>query len=129
MAHFAEIDNNNIVLRVIVVHNTELLDENGNENESKGIQFCKDHYGQDTGWVQTSYNNNFRKNYAGAGYLYDEVRNAFIGPKPFNSWILNEETCRWDAPVPIPDDVNTYFWDEETISWVRWPTEENPPLV
>ena len=118
MAHFVELDENNIVIRGIVVHNNELLDEDGNESEAKGIQFCKDHYGQDTRWVQTSYNRNFRKNYAGEGFFYDEERDAFIARKLFESWILDEETCTWVSPVPHPDPEKPYYWDEENVQWV-----------
>jgi hypothetical protein len=116
MAHFAEIGLNNTVLRVIVVHNNELLDENGVEQESKGIDFCRNLLGGT--WVQTSYNNNFRKNFAGAGFTYDSERDAFISPKPYASWILNEDTCRWNAPVEMPED-GVYQWDEDTLSWVE----------
>jgi hypothetical protein len=94
MAHFAELDENNVVINVIVVHNNELLDENGNESEQKGIDFCVAHYGGN--WVQTSYNGNFRKNYASIGMFYDPMRDAFIAPKPDEFWILNEETCQWE---------------------------------
>lgn len=120
MAHFAELDANNIVLRVVVVHNNELLD-NGQESEAKGIAFCQSLFGGT--WVQTSYNANFRKNYAGVGFTYDATRNAFIPPKPYPSWVLNESTCQWEAPVPYPTDVGTeeepkrYIWDESTLSW------------
>jgi hypothetical protein len=117
MAHFAQLDKYNVVTQVIVVHNNELM-INGVESEAKGIAFCKLLYGGITTWKQTSYNNKFRKNYAGVGYTYDERRDAFIPPKPFESWILNETTCRWDSPVPKPTDGNNYRWDEETISWV-----------
>jgi hypothetical protein len=119
MAHFAQIDNNNIVINIIVVHNNELLDQNNNEIEQKGINFCKSLFGENTKWVQTSYNGNFRKNYAGIGYTYDESRDAFIPPKPFNSWILNETTYNWEAPIPIPisTDDKIYFWNEENQSW------------
>ena len=117
MAHFAQIDENNIVQQVIVVHNNELLDENGYEKESKGIQFCESLLGGF--WVQTSYNASFRKNYAGIGYTFDRARQAFIPPKPFNSWILNEDTCHWEAPTPMPDDGKMYSWDEETTSWIE----------
>ena len=122
MAHFAELGIDNVVLRVIVVHNNELLDENGQESEAKGREFCRSLFGGT--WVQTSYNGNMRKNYAGQGYTYDSQRDAFIPPKPFPSWVLNEATCRWDSPVPYPTDVGTpeapkrYIWDEATISWV-----------
>lgn len=118
MAHFAQLDENNIVVNVIVIHNNELLDENGNEIEAKGIQFCKDHYGQDTNWVQTSYNSNFRKHYAGIGYIYDGQRDAFISEQPFPSWTLDEETCNWVPPIPFPTD-GFYHWDEETLSWIK----------
>lgn len=117
MAHFAQIDENNIVTQVIVVHNNELLDENGIEQESKGIAFCQSLLGGN--WVQTSYNGNFRKNYAGIGFTYDSIRNAFIAPKPFNSWILNEETCLWYSPVEYPSDGKLYTWNEETVSWTE----------
>ena len=93
MAHFAELDANGIVTQVIVVNNSELLD-NGVESESKGIAFCQSLFGGT--WVQTSYNGNIRKNYAGIGYTYDEARDAFIPPKPEGNWILNEDTCLWE---------------------------------
>lgn len=117
MAHFAQIDENNVVQQVIVVHNNELLDENGIEQESKGIQFCQSLFGGN--WVQTSYNASFRKNYAGQGYTYDSVRDAFISPKPYNSWVLNEDTCNWDAPVSYPNDGKLYVWDEDAVAWVE----------
>ena len=116
MAHFAEIGLNNVVERVIVVHNNELLDENGNEVEQKGIDFCKSLFGGT--WVQTSYNGNFRKNFAGKGFKYDSERDAFIAPQPFASWVLKEDNCRWEAPVDYPDDGNNYRWDEEASSWI-----------
>jgi hypothetical protein len=116
MAHFAQLDQNNIVLQVIVVHNNELLD-NGVESEAKGIAFCQSLF-PGTNWVQTSYNGNMRKNYAGIGFTYDAGRDAFIPPQPYASWMLNETTCRWDAPVPYPQDGKAYRWDEPTISWV-----------
>lgn len=121
MAHFAEIGLNNAVLRVIVVHNNELLDEQGVEQEAKGAAFCRNLFGGT--WVQTSYNGNFRKNYAGEGYTYDSTRDAFIPPKPFASWLLNEDTCQWYPPVPYPTDVGTpeapkrYVWNEDAQQW------------
>jgi hypothetical protein len=117
MAHFAKLDENNIVLEVHVVHNNELLDANGQESEAKGIAFLTTWSGGYTNWKQTSYNGNFRKNYAGLGYIYDSNRDAFIAPKPYSSWILNESTCRWEAPVPYPTDGKSYVWDEPTTSW------------
>lgn len=98
MAHFAELDQNNTVLRVIVVSN-EMLLENVQESETKGIDFCKQLFGEDTVWMQTSYNGSFRKNYAGIGYTYDASRDAFIASKPEgDGWILDEETCQWRNP-------------------------------
>lgn len=128
MASFAQIDKNNIVVKVISVHNNELLDEKGIESELKGIQFCQSLFGENTSWKQTSYNTYegnhllnktaFRKNYAGIGYMYDESRDAFIPPKPFPSWILDEDTCNWKSPVAFPEvDNNNYFWNEENQSW------------
>jgi hypothetical protein len=119
MAHFAQLNNENIVTNVIVVHNNELLDQDGNEIEQKGIDFCKSLFGQDTKWIQTSYNSNSRKNYAGIGYTYDAVRDAFIPQKQYASWILNEQTCTWEAPIPYPTDGSIYNWDEPTLSWVK----------
>lgn len=119
MAHFAKLDENNIVIDVNVVHNNELLDENNIEREEKGIQFLIEWSKGHTNWKQTSYNATFRKNYAGIGDVYDAVRDAFIAPKPYSSWILNEETCRWNAPVPKPQDKKMYDWDEASLSWVE----------
>ena len=95
MAHFAELDDKNIVKQVIVVHNNELLDESGIESEQKGIDFCTNLFGGR--WIQTSYNGNIRKNFAGQGFVYDAIRDAFIAPKPSKGhWIFNETTCQWD---------------------------------
>lgn len=117
MAHFAQLDENNVVTQVIVVHNNELM-ENGVEVEAKGITFCQSLF-PGTSWRQTSYNGNIRKNYAGIGFTYDAQRDAFIAPQPFPSWLLNEGTCQWEAPVPYPTDGKTYRWDEPTLSWVE----------
>ena len=96
MAHFAELDSNNIVLRVLVVSNAMITDDQGKEQENVGIDFLKSLFGQETIWAQTSYNGNFRKNYAGIGYTYDAQRNAFIAPQPNGEgWTLDEETCAW----------------------------------
>jgi hypothetical protein len=122
MAHFAELDNN-IVTRVIVIHNNELLDENGVEQEANGIAFCQSHFGTNN-WLQTSYNAKIRKNYASIGYTYDEQRDAFIPPKPYASWLLDEETCQWVSPVSHPTDNKRYNWDENTISWVLSPNQD-----
>jgi hypothetical protein len=114
MAHFAELNENNIIKRVIVVNNTELLD-NGVESEAKGIAFCQSLLGGT--WIQTSYNGNIRKNFAGIGYVYDSTRDAFIPPKPYSSWTLNEETCQWNAPTPMPTDGTVYVWNEFELQW------------
>lgn len=111
MAHWAELDENKTVLRVTVGDNA---DPNGDE----GYQWLIDNLGGT--WVKTSYNaatNGFRKNFAGIGYTYDETRDAFIPPKPFESWILDEETCKWQAPIPYPTDGVMYQWNEETTDW------------
>jgi hypothetical protein len=116
MATFAKIGLNNKVIEVLSVHNNELLDSNGVEQEVNGIDFLTKLTGWSI-WVQTSYNNNFRKNHAGIGYTYDEDRDAFIPKKPFNSWILNEDTCLWEAPVALPDTENKYNWNEINQNW------------
>jgi len=121
MAHFAKIGLNNIVIDVLVVANRETMDSNGTEYESIGVEFLKILTGHET-WVQTSYNGNIRKNYAGIGYTYDSQRDAFIPPKPFPSWILIEETCRWTAPIPMPIDDKLYQWDEATTNWIEQAT-------
>jgi hypothetical protein len=128
MASFAKLNSENIVITVESVVNEVLKDSNGVEQESIGIQFLKTLYNEPNAiWKQTSYNtrdgvhnNNgtpFRKNHAGIGYTYDFQRDAFISPKPFNSWILNESTCNWDAPISKPQDNNRYIWNEKTLLW------------
>ena len=114
MAYFAKLDENNYVIEVHCVAN-EALDSNNEERS--GIDFLTQWSNGYTNWKQTSYNNRIRKNYAGIGYTYDETRDAFIPPKPFNSWVLNESTCRWDAPVPFPADGKKYIWNEQSLSW------------
>jgi hypothetical protein len=119
MSHFAQIDGNNIVTQVIVIEQ-DVVDT--------GL------FGDPNSWIQTSYNTSggihllggtpLRKNYAGIGYTYDSTRDAFIPSKPFNSWTLNETTCLWEAPTPMPDDGKMYSWDEETTSWVEITTPE-----
>jgi len=121
MAHFAKIGLNNKVIEVLSVHNNVLKDSNGVEQEVNGIDFLTKLTGYPV-WIQTSFNNNIRKNFAGKGYTYDETRDAFIAPKPFNSWILNEDTCLWEAPVAMPIDDNIYSWNESTTTWdiIEW---------
>lgn len=116
MAHFAELDDNKIVLRVIVVNNSDCLDENGQESETVGIEFCQKILGGN--WKKTSYNATIRKNYAGIGYFYDENLDAFIPVKPYSSWVLNSSTCQWISPTPYPIDGKDYQWDENSQTWV-----------
>ena len=118
MAHFAKLDQNNVVTDVAVVNNIELLSADGSESELMGMAFLIRWSGGYSNWKQTSYNGKIRKNYAGIGFNYDSARDAFIPPQPFPSWILNEETCLWSAPVAMPADGQLYNWDEETLSWV-----------
>ena len=131
MAHFAKIDENNIVTQVIVVANEDTTDTNGVEVEEIGVAFCKKLLGAETNWKQTSYNGNFRVRYAGIGYSWNEELSAFIPPQPFASWVLNEETADWESPVgPAPELTEAqvesrsfYKWDEENLAWVL----ETPP--
>jgi hypothetical protein len=131
MASFAKLNSENIVTAVVSVVNEVLHDSNGIEQEQLGINFLNHLYNTNDNWKQTSYNTNagihklgstpFRKNFAGIGYTYDSQRDAFIPPKPFNSWILNETTCLWDAPIPMPNDASIdrrYTWNEETQNWI-----------
>ena len=112
MAHFCKLGKGNKVLKVEVVSNDIAT------TEQAGINFLRNLYNdQNSQWFQTSYNGNIRKNYAGIGYTYDQTKDAFIAPKPFNSWILNETTCLWEAPVALPDTENRYNWNEETTTW------------
>ena len=111
MAHFAKLDSNNLVEKVEVVSNDIAT------TEQAGIDFLNNLYKTNDVWKQTSYNNNIRKNFAGIGFTYDETRDAFIPPKQYNSWILNETTCLWEAPVDYPDDEQEYVWNETNEQW------------
>lgn len=115
MAHFAEIDSQHQVLRVVVISNADLLDNNGIENEEIGKTTCQTIFGGGT-WVQTSYNNKFRHKYASIGDTYDAARDAFITPQPFPSSVLGDDN-QWHAPVPYPNDGNVYWWDEDELTW------------
>jgi hypothetical protein len=121
MAYFAKLGTGNIVEQVISINNAVITDANGVEQEQLGVDFINKLYNTRDVWKQTSYNNSIRKNYAGVGYTYDQQRDAFIAPKPFNSWILNENTCRWEAPVARPEeeleDNQYYSWNESIINW------------
>ena len=118
MAHFAKIGEGNIVTKVHVLDNSVLL-KDGEENEQQGVEVLRALNNDSATYIQTSYNGNFRKNYAAIGYTYDQARDAFIEPKYYPSWLLDEDTCQWEAPVPYPDDGNKYQWDEETTNWVE----------
>lgn len=119
MAYFAKLNDANVVETVIAVANEALRDLPFPESEPVGVAFLIDWSGGYTNWKQTSYNANFRKNYAGVGYTYDAVLDAFIAPKPYPSWLLNTNTCQWVPPTPYPSDGNMYTWDEATQSWVK----------
>ena len=122
MAHFATLDSNNKVINVEVVNNVVITDSNGDEQEQLGIDFLQQiHGGDGVTYKQTSYNENFRKTFAELGGTYDAVKDAFIGNKPFDSWVLNNTTCKWEAPITYPTDGKPYVWDEDTTSW-----KENP---
>ena len=121
MAYFAKLGTGNIVENVISINNAVITDSNGFEQEQLGVDFINKLYNTRDVWKQTSYNNNIRKNFAGIGYQYDQNRDAFISPKPFDSWVLNEDTCRWEAPVSMPteqlEENQYYFWNESIINW------------
>jgi hypothetical protein len=131
MAHFVQLDENNVVTQVIVVANEDTADSNGVEAEEIGVAFCKKLLGADTRWKQTSYNGNFRVRYAGISYTYNEELDAFIPPSPFPSFVLNNDTADWESPVgPAPalteaqvESRSFYKWDEENLEWVI----ETPP--
>lgn len=125
MAHFARIDENNIVKQVIVVANGVINDLPFPESEPIGVEFCQSLFGGN--WLQTSYNNHFRVRFAGLDFTYDAAKDAFIRPQPYPSWILNPDTTEWEAPVSHPDDGNLYIWNETTLSWVEVPPP--PPSV
>jgi len=116
MAHFAKLDENNVVTQVIVVDNKDCADASGVEKESIGIAFCERLFGGN--WKQTSYNGNKRKNYAGIGYTYNADIDAFVPPKPYPSWTLNNDTAQWEPPTPMPADGQMYGWNEESQSWI-----------
>jgi hypothetical protein len=121
MAYFAKLGTGNIIENVISINNSVITDSNGVEQEQLGVDFINKLYNTRDVWKQTSYNNNIRKNFAGIGYQYDQTRDAFIAPKPFNSWILNEDTCLWEAPVAKPttelEENQYYSWNESIINW------------
>lgn len=117
MAHFAKLDENNIVISVHVVDNS-VITVNGSESEQTGIEFLTNLHGY-SNWKQTSYNGSFRKNFAAIGMSFDSIKNAFIPIKPYESWILDEESCTWNPPIAFPTDGKRYNWDEATTTWVE----------
>ena len=131
MAYFAKLGVGNIVEKVICINNSVITDSNGDQQEQLGVDFINQLYNTRDVWKQTSYNTNlgthslggtpFRKNFAGAGFTYDQERDAFIPPKPFNSWVLNEDTCEWKAPIDKPNVVleknQKYVWNESIVNW------------
>ena len=119
MAHFAKLDENNKVIRVSVVDNSNILDSSGNESEEVGIAYLKSIHGANTNWKQTSYNNNIRGTFAGIDYIYDAVKDVFYPPKPYPSWTLDEAKWSWQPPVLFPQDDKIYYWNEQTTSWVE----------
>lgn len=123
MAHFAKLDDNNIVIDVNVVNNDTVENLPFPESEPIGVAFLTDWSEGYANWKQTSYNANFRKNYAGIGYSYNFDLDAFISPQPYPSWVLNEQTCQWEAPIPYPTDGKNYYWDETTQTWVEITSE------
>ena len=126
MAHFAELDEQNTVVRVVVISNDDIVDGNGVEQESKGIELCERHIGAGK-WIQTSYNRNFRKMYAEVGFVYVEADDLFYDPRrPYPSWILNEN-YDWVPPIPYPSDGGDYRWNFDTETWDEIPTEEPAP--
>lgn len=108
MSHFAELNEDNVVVRVLV---------GDNDLPNEGYDWFVENLGGR--WIQTSYNSNFRKHFANPGFTYDEILDAFIPPQPFGSWILDEETCQWAAPVPRPDDDKLYTWNEDSLTWIE----------
>jgi len=119
MAHFAKLDDQNIVLDVNAVNNETISNLPFPESEPVGVAFLTEWSGGYTNWKQTSYNASFRKNFAGIGYTYDAALDAFVPPKPFPSWLLNTTTCQWQAPIPYPTDGKIYYWNEDTQQWVE----------
>lgn len=116
MAHFAELDSSNIVLRVVVIANQDITDPSGVESEELGKIVCQKLFGGN--WVQTSYTGSIRKNFAGIGYLYRQDLDGFVPPKPYDSWSLDEATCKWVPPTPKPESNPGYIWSEAAQSWV-----------
>lgn len=120
MAHFAKLDENNNVIDVNVVDNSDVNDLSFPESEAVGIEFLTNWSGGYSNWKQTSYNRNFRANFAAVGGVYDSENDVFINPSPFASWVLNTELWVYEPPFPKPDDGKNYYWDESVVNWVEW---------
>jgi hypothetical protein len=138
MAHFAQLNEDNVVIQVIVVGNNDIKDAQGNESEEVGINFCRSLLGAGTNWKQTSYNSSFRRRYAGIGYVYNADLDAFIPPKPYPSWTLDNDTANWIPPVPMPADGDPstlpegatpklYVWNEDILNWEEFVQPIEPP--
>jgi hypothetical protein len=132
MAYFARLDSNNVVTQVIVVANKDTADSSGAESEAIGIAYLKGIFGEDTKWAQTSYNAKIRGRYSGIGYIYDTTRDAFITPKPYDSWILNDDTTEWEPPIekppltdPMKANAQDWIWNPEINNWTE--SEFTPP--
>jgi hypothetical protein len=128
MAHFAQLDENNLVTQVIVVNNETIQNLPFPDSEPVGAAFCRSLFGDTTEWKQTSYNGSFRKHYAGIGFTFDPILDGFIAPQPFPSWVLDTATLEWAAPVPYPSDGQMYFWDEDTKNWIVVDQQEEPSV-
>ena len=124
MAHFAQLDQNNVVLQVIVVDDKDTHTQLGIESEEVGVAFCKQLFGQDTKWLQTSYSGSIRGAFAGVGSVYDSRTDAFLPPRPYLSWVFDNKAHKWNPPAAKPNDEKIYRWDEETTSWVEMVGEQ-----
>jgi hypothetical protein len=118
MANFAQLDENNLVIQIIVISDDICGDYPFPDSEPLGQAYCQEIFGPETTWKQTSYNGSFRYNYAGVGFLYEDDADAFIPPKTFPSWLLDTNTYTWVAPIPYPSEGGSYYWDEEEQNWV-----------
>jgi len=125
MAAFLELNSDNVVIQAIAINDDVIGDKVFPESEEIGVAFCKSLYGEQTNWKQTSPDGLFRKRYAGLGYSYDARLDAFIPPKPYNSWVLNPVECVWQAPIEAPVDNKSYAWDEDSMSWKEIPYSGN----
>ena len=124
MAHFAQLDQNNVVVQVIVVDDKNTQTEIGIESEEVGIAFCKQLFGEHTKWLQTSYSGSIRGAFAGVGYVYDSRTDTFLPPRPYLSWVFDNKTKQWAPPVSKPEGDGVYMWDESVTNWVEIPVQE-----